>query len=197
MRTLNSLSAAVSHSRSRRRVTSRRTSVRTTASSDSSIWCGRNDSVKNMLALARQQRGASVLDDLRFLFHRSPHQVEQELEPGRHKQNAECGQRPVQRVSRKHQPAEDQQQESCRFHQAAAQIVQNLPLRNQRDGIRDLAPRLIRHARQQPARDLPVSAQPAVFAPVVGVVVRGIILDDLDVTWPGRRARTRLRSGHD
>ena len=34
---------------------------------------------------------------------------------------------------------------------------------------------------KQPARDLPVAAQPAMLAAVVGAVVRGIVFDDLDV----------------
>ena len=42
-------------------------------------------------------------------------------------------------------------------------------------------PRLFRNAGEQPAGNLPVAAQPAMLAPVVGAVVRGIVVDHLDI----------------
>src|SRR6185437_2008297 len=41
--------------------------------------------------------------------------------------------------------------------------------------------RLIGHSRKQPLHNLPVSAQPAMFAAVVGTVMRGIILNHFDI----------------
>ena len=48
-------------------------------------------------------------------------------------------------------------------------------------GFAHHAARLVRHASEQPLRDLPVAAHPAMLAPGVGAVVRGIVVDDFDV----------------
>ena len=58
----------------------------------------------------------------------------------------------------------------------------------QRDGIAHQAPRFVRHLDQYPAHDLPVAAQPAMFAAVIGAVVRRIIVDNFDIGGkPGAR----------
>ena len=127
--------------------------------------------MKNMPTLVVISGGPGVLDRFRLTLNRSLNQVEGKLKPRGHKQNSDRRQSPVQRISRQDQPSEYQQQKSCRLYQAAAQIVQNLPLRNQRDRIWDFPARFIPHLRQEPSRNLPVPSQPAMFAAVVGAVM--------------------------
>ena len=89
------------------------------------------------------------------------------------------------------EPAVQKQRKRRRFHQAAPQIVENLPPRYQRDRVGHLRSRLVGHRIGQPLHDLPVAAQPAVFAPTVRAVVRRIVLNHRDVAG---QPRPRIRS---
>src|SRR4029077_17115650 len=78
--------------------------------------------------------------------------------------------------------------EGGRFDQATAEVVENLPTRNQRDRVWNSRPRLVGHRGEKPSRNLPVAAQPAVFAPIVGAVMGRVILDQFHVAGrPGAR----------
>ena len=72
-----------------------------------------------------------------------------------------------------------------RRHQAAPQIVEDLPARDERQAIA-LQARTGRHERKEPPQDLPVAAHPAVLASRVREDARRIVVDDLDVGDEGR-----------
>ena len=93
--------------------------------------------------------------------------------------------RPGERRTRQHGPAQEQQGDHRRRHQAAPQIVENLPARDQRQPV---ALRTVRrrHERKEPPQDLPVAAYPAVLAPRVREDARRVVVDDLDVGDQGR-----------
>ena len=78
-----------------------------------------------------------------------------------HRDDPDDRQRP-EPCRRQHRPAQQQQQCHARRHQAAPQVVEDLPARQGRERIALPAPAGAGNARQQPARKLPVAANPAV-----------------------------------
>ena len=74
----------------------------------------------------------------------------------------------------------DEQRDERRRHEAAAQVVEDLPARDERQAIA-LEAGAGRHPREQPPQDLPVAAHPAVLPARVGQHVRRVVVDDLDV----------------
>ena len=79
------------------------------------------------------------------------------------------------------EPSEKEQEESGGLDQAAAQIVENLPARDSARSDWAHGRRIRRDTVEGATGNLPVAAHPAMLAAVVGAVVRGIILDHLDV----------------
>ena len=85
-----------------------------------------------------------------------------------------------QRAPGQHGPPGDEQRQQRRRHEAAAQIVENLPAADERQRVAlEAAPR--RHERKQPEEDLPVAADPAVLPPRVRQHARRVVVDQLDV----------------
>ena len=74
-------------------------------------------------------------------------------------------------------PARDQQPGEYRREEAPADVVEDLPLAQQREA--HAAPIDARRARPQPREDLPVAAHPAVLAADVAEIGRGHVLVDL------------------
>src|SRR5439155_19019030 len=93
-----------------------------------------------------------------LLFRCSADESEEELKPRRDEEDPDYCQRPILRFARKRQPAQHHQQKGGWFNQAAPEVVENLPLRNQRDRVWHKMARLIRYARREPVGDLPVSS---------------------------------------
>ena len=122
----------------------------------------------------------------RLLLDRRLHQPKAQLKPDRDEEDENGCDCPAHGTARGNQPAKYQQHEGGRLDQAAPQVVENFPAGNERDRIGHSRAGFFGHLRSQPSRDLPVSAQPAMFAAIVGAVVRGIILDHLDVAGQSR-----------
>ena len=108
-------------------------------------------------------------------------QPESELRQGGEEQQDKRNDGPIERPSGKAKPARDEEDEREWIDQGPAQIVEDLPARNAGDRIGDPAARFIGNAGKHPLRNLPVAAHPAVFAAVVGAVVRRVVVDKLDV----------------
>ena len=98
--------------------------------------------------------------------------------------------RPGQR-GRQVQPADDEQRHHRHRHQAAAQVVEQLPARQRRDDVRHAASIRSRHASPDPGADLPVAAHPASATRHIEVVALRIVLGQLDV---GDEAGTCVRA---
>jgi hypothetical protein len=116
-----------------------------------------------------------------------PHDGEEERHDPRRGDRAEGDQRPADRRSGEDGPRGDEQRELGDLRQAAAQVVEDLPAREQREPVplRTVRPG---DARGQPVEELPVAADPAVLAARVGEVARRIVVVDLDVgRQPGPR----------
>lgn len=75
----------------------------------------------------------------------------------------------------------DQREHQRGRHEAAAQVVEDHPARQRAERIADRAAVGARCAREEPARDLPVAARPAVPAVGVGQDAGGFAFDELDV----------------
>ena len=91
------------------------------------------------------------------------------------------GDRPTAGLSGQHQPTQNKQQEragSTRLRRRLSKIFQR---ESSEIGFETIRPGFIGHAREQPTYNLPVAAQPAMLAPVVGAVMRGIVVDDFDI----------------
>ena len=86
-----------------------------------------------------------------------------------HRQGPEPG-------GRRQGPCQQQQGRQDRRHQAAAQVVEQLPARQQREGVGQAPPIGTGHPRQQPGGELPVAANPAVAAVDVSAVAGRILL---------------------
>ena len=139
------------------------------------------------------QRGAGVLahdpqkDTPRLLGRRSRERLERDLG----QVEAECRQHgggPDGRVSRQHRPRQQQQRDGRGCHQAASQVVEDLPARDQRQPVAARAG-TGRDERKQPPEDLPVAAHPAMLAARVREDARRVVVDDLDV---GDESRARV-----
>ena len=108
-------------------------------------------------------------------------EVEGELDDGRQQQQRQGDDRPVERAAGQEEPAADEQEEGDGLDERAAEVVEDLPARDGADGVGNLVAGLVGHVAGEPLDDLPVAADPAVFAAGVRGVVRGIVVDDLDV----------------
>ena len=95
----------------------------------------------------------------------------------RHRQRQE---RPDPRRPGEHRPAEHQQQDDRRRHEAPPEVVEHLPPLGQRQGILPTAVGR-RHGPAEPGEQLPVAADPAVLAAGVGVVAGREVVEQLDV----------------
>ncbi len=103
--------------------------------------------------------------------------------------DAEYDERPI-RGGRAREPAQQHDEGERQRHEAAPQVVEYFPLRQQRQRVAPMyrARPVHRHARVQPGGNLPVAADPAVAAADVRGVVRRILLVQLHVAQQ-RRAR--------
>ena len=108
---------------------------------------------------------------------RRPDECQQKRREPRRSDRYQANQRPSQRRARQHRPAPDQKEDLGDFHQAAAQVVQNFPLRQDRQPVwfRPIGPG---HDTAQPRQELPITADPAVFAPRGRDVTRRILIVD-------------------
>ena len=94
---------------------------------------------------------------------------------------------PRRRAARQAGPAEEQQRDRGRRHEAAPEIVENFPARDQWKAVA-LHARPCRHEREQPEEDLPVSAHPPVLPATVGQHARRVVVHDFDICHePGAR----------
>ena len=98
---------------------------------------------------------------------------------------------PHQHGSRQHRPPGEKKCHQGGGQQAAPQVVENLPARNDRQRVRHRAATLVAHGTPQPAHDLPVAPDPAVLPRGERQVVRGIVIDEMDV---GAQARSRVHA---
>ena len=115
--------------------------------------------------------------------------------PGRRRMPAGAARMPIttsvhSHARGKHGPAEQQQRRQRRRDEAAPQVVEELPLRQRGQRIRQPAVAGSGHARQQPARELPVAANPAVPA----ADVRALASTDTPRTAARRSAARSARS---
>ena len=140
-------SAAVSHSSSLCLVTRTRSTDRAIASTDSSAWCNRNTSVNaattfpwtnaSTVSLAQGRRPAA--------FPRHSQYREKQVRVHRDQQGRERGRCPVPHGARQVKPTGQQQQQQARFEQAAPQVIEDLPPRDQRDRVGDHAAVAVRN----------------------------------------------------
>src|SRR6185437_4445258 len=82
---------------------------------------------------------------------------------------------------RQSQPTEQQQQNHGRRYQAAPEIVHDFPSRKDRERIFQGPTLRTGHARQYPAGDLPVTANPAVTPGHIGCIGRRIVFVELHI----------------
>src|SRR6187549_2902098 len=94
-------------------------------------------------------------------------------------------------MTRKIHPPGQEQHERCRLNETPTKIIQDLPSRDDADGIGNLVAVEVGYAREQPPHDLPVTTNPTVLSPAVRAEVRWIIVDQFDIRYQGR---TRIRS---
>ena len=98
----------------------------------------------------------------------------------------ECrdGRRPRDRA-RQEEPRDQEQGQLGRRHQAAAEVVHDLPAREDRERVPPPPAPRNRDRRQGPGRDLPVAPDPAVVARDIGEVPRRMVLVEHDVGHKG------------
>ena len=95
--------------------------------------------------------------------------------------------RPGDRRARQHGPAGDEQRDRRRRQEAAPQVVEDLPARDERQPV--AAPAVSRgHDGKQPPQNLPVAAHPAMLPLGVRDDAGGVVVDHFDVAHE-RRAR--------
>ena len=97
------------------------------------------------------------------------------------RQDEQDDRRPEHRRSRQDRPAREQQQEQSGRQDAAAQVVEDLPARHDRQCVRHGAAARVRHRPPQPAGDLPVAANPPMLARGERQVVRRVVVDEVDI----------------
>ena len=108
--------------------------------------------------------------------HRAPHQRENEREC----EDREPEERVEKRGARQDGPGGSEESEEGRRHEAAPQVVENLPAADERKPVsHDAVPG--GNEREEPQENLPVAPNPAMLPPRVGQDVRRIVVDDLDV----------------
>ncbi len=113
-------------------------------------------------------------------FLRTVQQVVQRVDQRRQEDHGEHGAGPQPR-RRQPAPGHDQRDHHRWRHQRAAQVVEQLPARQQRQRILFAAAARAGHARQQPAKQLPVAADPAVAAADVVAVAARVFLVQLGI----------------
>src|SRR5512146_2320076 len=137
---------------------------------------------------SRTTRSAEMMPQQRL--PRFAQQIERTGAERRNERDAEYRQGP-QPWRRQHGPAQQHQQRQRNRNETAAQVVQHLPARQGGKRVPRADAIGARHARQQPVRDLPVAANPAVASLDVRAVARRIVLVQLDVAQqPGARVAT-------
>ena len=99
---------------------------------------------------------------------------ERESEDGAREQD------PRRRGTRQDGEARDDEREQRGRQEAPPQVVEDLPLGDEREAV-SLEARARRDERQEPPQDLPVPAHPAVLPARVREDVAGVVVDDLDV----------------
>ena len=133
-------------------------------------WAGRRGCARAAAAAARcgiRRRGDGDAVDPVDRRARQAHHVGGERHDADDHDDA---QRPHERLGQP-RPAEHRQRDQRRGHEAAAQVVEQLPLRQRRQRIARRARQRVQAA-AQPADQLPVAAHPAVAARHVGAVAR-------------------------
>ena len=132
-----------------------------------------------------EERGAEGLDAFKGgnggELEEGAAEIEGELDDGWQKQQRQRDNRPVEGAAGQEEPAADEEEEGDGLDQRTAEIVEDLPAGDGGDGVGDLAAGLVGHVAGEPLDDLPVAADPAMFAAGVGGVVRGVVVDDFDV----------------
>ena len=88
---------------------------------------------------------------------------------------------PRQRRARQQGPAGHEERRRHRRDEAAAEIVENLEARNERQLIALDAACAVAHEREEPTQDLPVAAHPAMLPPGMGQDARRIVVHQLDI----------------
>ncbi len=133
----------------------------------------------------RAQGFSRVLTHLSAL--RPAQQVEHRGQDQRSEQNAEDGEGPQPR-RREKDPGRDDQRRQSGGHEAPAQIVGELPLREQGEGIPDSRSSLLSrtggadgHPPEEPRSQLPVAADPAMPSAHIRAITRGEVFIQMDV----------------
>ena len=134
----------------------------------------------------RVRRGGEMLAEQHIA--RLEKQLERRGKQRWNRDDPDHGQGPEPR-RRQHRPAQQQQQRQARRHQAAPQVVEELPSGKARERVALTAPARARNTRQQPARKLPIPADPAVPPGHVRGVAVGIFLVQMHIA---QQARTRI-----
>ena len=96
-------------------------------------------------------------------------------------------------VAGQQQPGAEHQEQQGGGDEAAAQVVEDFPLRQHRQRIGDAAGVGSGHPRQEPLRDLPVAAHPAVTPVDVHVVAGGMVFVELHIADEGGTGMARLQ----
>ncbi len=161
------------------------------------------DRVHSLPGLAREerqlqaglrQRGVGVFphhpkeDAPRLLRRRAAQGLERQRVEAEGERGQDRG-RPEPGASREDRPGEQQQGHGRGRHQAAPQVVQDLPAGDERQAVAAEAG-AGGDDREQPPQDLPVAAHPAVLAARVSEDARRIVVDHLDV---GDESRARVQ----
>ena len=173
--------AAVSHCSSRLLAVTSRASVRPTACSMSHAWCARNVSCSSTRAMSACRSSLKPRMNTRQPCARGG-------PPTSCSSRASTGNTTAPIAIAVHaegvpgstvQPARNNADQRRR-HQAAPQVVENLPARDERQAVAlDAVAR--RHVREQPPQDLPVAPHPPVLPLRMREHARGIVVHDLDV----------------
>ena len=90
----------------------------------------------------------------------------------------QCG---IHAHSRGNEPGREQQQDACGRQQAAAQVVDNLPAIERRERISSSAAIRQWHTGENPAGDLPVTANPAMGPLGIALVPLRKVIEQLDI----------------
>ena len=173
--------AAVSHSRRRRCVMTSRTSVRAMACTISQAWNGRKTSVRSACAKAvlrssTRPRRWTRAGSCAARRSRSWNEGGDERE----RDDREAAEGPDERAARQQRPRGREEGEERGRHEAAPEVVEDLPLADERQAVLREALRR-RDQREEPGEDLPVAAHPAVLPPRVREDVGGVVVHHLDV----------------
>ena len=88
---------------------------------------------------------------------------------------------PRESWARQQRPAGDEERRRRRRDETAAEIVENLEARDERQLIALDAASAVAHEREEPTQDLPVAAHPAMLPPGMGQDARRIVVHQLDI----------------